>query len=263
MAGVRARVAAATRLFGAELRGLMPEFDDGSFGVIATYLYLSQYRTLHESLLREQPSGAEILDWGAGLGHFAHVQQRLGNRVTAYTLADANDPRYSEVLRRLGRRVGYAVVEGADPVRLPFPDSSFDAVVSCGVLEHVREVGGSEAGSLGEIARVLRSGGRFYCLHFPSRGSWIEFVNRRLGRAHHAYTYDRGDIRDLAAASGLQLRGHRRYGVLPKIRPAKHLGRLADNRGVVAVWYGLDEILRLLVVALAQNHYFVLEKASA
>jgi hypothetical protein len=40
--GVRARVALATREFGEMLRSLAPTFDDGTYGTVARYLYLSQ-----------------------------------------------------------------------------------------------------------------------------------------------------------------------------------------------------------------------------
>ena len=62
---------------------------------------------------------------------------------------------------------------GAD--RLPFVDESFDAVVACLVFEHIREVDSA----IGEVARVLRRGGRFsFFLNHPllqTPGSgWID-----------------------------------------------------------------------------------------
>jgi len=258
---VRQRVAEATRLLSRELRSLDHSLDDGSLRIMSTALYLRQYRAAHETVLRDFPGGAALLDWGAGIGHFAFVQQQLGQRVTTYTLKPTDYNRFNGVLRVLGKRGGFAVVEGTDPTRLPFPDASFEAVISCGVLEHVREFGGSEVGSLREIARILRSRGRFYCLHFPNRLSWIEFVNRVRGGTHHAHTYSPGDIRALASATGLRIREQSRYGLLPKIQPAARFGRWADHPAVVDGWYAADAALGLVTRAIAQNHFFVLEKA--
>jgi SAM-dependent methyltransferase len=58
---------------------------------------------------------------------------------------------------------------------LPFADGSFDAVVACLVFEHIRDVDDA----IGEVARVLRDGGRFAfflnhpLLQTPSSG-WID-----------------------------------------------------------------------------------------
>ncbi len=58
---------------------------------------------------------------------------------------------------------------------LPFATGSFDAAVACLVFEHIDDVDGA----LGEVARVLRPGGRFvFCLNHPllqTPGSgWID-----------------------------------------------------------------------------------------
>ena len=47
----------------------------------------------------------------------------------------------------------------ADETALPFPDASFDAVVSVCSLHWVNDV----AGTLGEVLRVLRPDGAFMC----------------------------------------------------------------------------------------------------
>lgn len=52
----------------------------------------------------------------------------------------------------------------ANPYRLPFPDESFDAVVSTSVFEHVA----NKAEAFSEISRVLKVGGRAFHL-FPSK----------------------------------------------------------------------------------------------
>ena len=53
----------------------------------------------------------------------------------------------------------------------------FDAVLSCGVLEHVED----PDASLDEIRRVLQPGGTFYVYKLPNRASYLEAIARRLG----------------------------------------------------------------------------------
>jgi SAM-dependent methyltransferase len=94
--------------------------------------------------------------------------------------------------------------------------ASFEAVFSVGVLEHVREFEGDEAGSLREIRRVLRPGGHFVCYHFPNQHSRVERVNGSAGRHAHLYRYTGDDVRRLCAESGLELVRLRRYAALPR-----------------------------------------------
>ena len=49
-------------------------------------------------------------------------------------------------------------IEAADLTSLPFPDATFDGVVSTNVFDHL---GGGKALALAEAFRVLKPGGRF------------------------------------------------------------------------------------------------------
>jgi 2-polyprenyl-6-hydroxyphenyl methylase/3-demethylubiquinone-9 3-methyltransferase len=89
--------------------------------------------------------GLRILDLGCGKGRFAaHLRER-GAEVIGLDLSAA----------MLGRAVGLHRVR-ASARRLPFADSTFDAVVAIEVLEHVGAVGPI----LDEARRVLKPGGR-------------------------------------------------------------------------------------------------------
>ena len=91
-----------------------------------------------------------------------------------------------------------------EPVRLPFPDASFNALASIGGREAV----GIEAASLGESARVPSPSGVFVCFHLPNHSSWIEFLGSRVpGKHHHLYRYGRYDVRRLVAAPGSPMPG--------------------------------------------------------
>jgi SAM-dependent methyltransferase len=137
----------------------------------------------------------------------------------------------------------------------------FDAVASVGVLEHVRETGGSEARSLAEIVRVLRPGGVFLCCHFPNRTSWIDFLARRVPRKHHhVYRYGRGDVTRLVKDAGLELLELRRYGLLPRMLLTRVLGPLRDSRVAANTWDAADVTLGALLSALCQNWGFAARK---
>ena len=129
--------------------------------------------------VRTTPAGsdAHILDWGGGPGFLSYLLESLGLTTTYYDIK-YDYPSYDYVLERLAAEKHFV---GDDPVTLPFPDASFDAVISCGVLEHVPDA----RGSLREINRVLKPGGLFFVYHFPNRWSWTEALAGLMGRTTH------------------------------------------------------------------------------
>ncbi len=110
-----------------------------------------------------------ILDVGTGEGQVARLASAQGSSVVV-----GIDPTANQVLEASRRAGGPRYLRsGADA--LPFADESFDAVVACLVFEHIEAV--DEA--IDEVARVLRSGGRFaFFLNHPllqTPGSgWID-----------------------------------------------------------------------------------------
>jgi SAM-dependent methyltransferase len=91
-----------------------------------------------------------VLDVGTGEGQIARALASAGAEVFGL------DPTGSQIDVAVARGGGPRyVLGGADS--LPFADGSVDAVVVCLVFEHVDALDGA----LGEVARVLRPGGRF------------------------------------------------------------------------------------------------------
>ena len=215
-----------------------------------------QYRTLYRLCRKYLPEGSRVLDWGAGNGHFSYFLQRSGYRAEGFSLLE---PRF---LRWLPDPA-YTFTQGdeRDPVTLPYADGTFDGVASVGVLEHVRETGGSEARSLAEIARVLRPGGVFVCYHFPNRTSWIDWAARRVPGMHrHDVRYTRGEIRRLAEGAGLRVVEIRRYGILPRNSGARLPRGLRTSRALARMWDAVDGALGIPLSLVAQNYGFVAVK---
>lgn len=166
-----------------------------------------------------------ILDWGCGLGQVSMLLRARGLDVTSFDY----DPTAGGVTQHPMRYFPEAQMwSSPDPVRLPFDDDSFDAVLSMGVLEHV----GDPPGSLAEVRRVLRPGGSFYVYKLPNRFSYLEWIARRAGLWYHGLDepdrlYDRREAEELLRSQGFSVQDSRLANMLPLTMPP-HRPRLHD-----------------------------------
>jgi ubiquinone/menaquinone biosynthesis C-methylase UbiE len=122
------------------------------------YCCSAVWRSASSAVARElsvQRLGRDVLEIGAGSGSVA--QQLLWDTPElAWTAIDI-DPRMTQAAAtRLSEFAG-ASVKTADATAMPFPDDSFDSVVSCLMLHHIIDWERAVA----EVARVLRPGGTF------------------------------------------------------------------------------------------------------
>lgn len=226
-----------------------PEFDLLQF---RTLVSARQYKPLYELIARYVPRASRVLDWGCGNGHASYALNALGHDVVGYTLERA--PPIAQKLPR----VAFTAGDGTGPRKLPFPDASFDAALSVGVLEHVRETGGDEVASLRELRRVLKPGGVFLCYHFPNRYSYIEALARFLpGAHHHAYRFTKAEVRSICASARFDVVESARYGALPR-NPWQSMSLgVANSHWFADLWDGLDSVGKYIAPAVLQNHYFV------
>ena len=158
--------------------------------------------------------GGRLLDWGCGYGQMTYLLGRRGFAVTPFDVGAPGAAMPDVPLCR-----GLDVVRGEEPSVLPFAPHSFDAVLSCGVLEHVEEEheSGDEERSLEEIRRVLRPQGAFFLYYLPQRWSWQEAVTRVLKLGYsHPRRYSGAEIGALLERTGYRIEKLRRANLFPR-----------------------------------------------
>src|SRR5436190_13380128 len=161
---------------------------------------MCEYKAIVRRIRTDGPG--RVLDWGCGFGQVSDLLWRAGLDVTPFDYR----PELDEGVIALERYPHLQARVTPDSRRIPFPDGAFDAVLSCGVLEHVED----PDASLEEIRRVLVPGGTFYVYKLPNGRSYLEAIARRAGLYYHgSLEHDR--LYDLAAAR--ELLGRHRFRV--------------------------------------------------
>lgn len=154
------------------------------------WYYRSLHGRLHDALLRDVggSSSPRVLDAGCGTGGLI---RRLKTSHPEWEIKGVD---LSPVACDLARRRGCDVTEGS-VTALPFPDASFDAIVSGDVLYHISE----HTEALREVYRCLRPGGIF-ALNVPAY-RWLWSYHDERVQSKHRFT--RGEVRTLLRDAGL------------------------------------------------------------
>ena len=169
------------------------------FAEIERRRYDAHYH-LKEFFAAKQGSAGRLLEVGCGIGVDSIQLARCGFDVTGVDLTE----NALTVARRYAEHAGVDVdfrlgnAEGLD-----FPDASFDAVYSFGVLHHTPDI---EA-AVGEVRRVLKPSGVAYVMLY-ARNSLVNLVHRALRLPYESpkdlkdhcpvvYTYSRAGARAL------------------------------------------------------------------
>jgi SAM-dependent methyltransferase len=120
-----------------------------------------------------------------------------------------------------------------DPIRLPYEDQTFDAVVAAGVLEHTM----MDLESLKELHRVLKVEGRLIVTFLPNRLSLNEFVARGRGLKAHRRLYGKAEALSMLRHHGFDPLLAAYHQFLPAHRGQKLLGAAwRINRHLERVW---------------------------
>jgi len=121
------------------------------YDLVARRLLRGFYRRLAADIAGTAPDGAAVLDVGTGPGV---LLVELAGRRPDLTLTGLDLS--ADMAAAANRNLGRDAVHVGDVTHLPFPDGSFDLVVSSLSLHHWDEPGAAAP----ELARVLRPGGR-------------------------------------------------------------------------------------------------------
>lgn len=113
------------------------------------------------------PQGGRALDYGCGTGRFVELARQSGFDCEGCDRFEGPWSAWVDAVPE-GARGHVSRMEGNT---IPFPDASFDLVVSNQVFEHVSPALLPQ--TLSEIARVLKPGGALLFL-FPARETWYE-----------------------------------------------------------------------------------------
>jgi SAM-dependent methyltransferase len=173
-----------------------------------------EYEAIADRIARDETG--RVLDWGCGWGQVSALLVERGVDVASFDWRP-DAPEEEVPLERFPHLTAFA---SAQPVALPYPDGAFDAVLSCGVLEHVHD----PDGSLEEIKRVLVPAGRLYVFKLPNRRSYLEAIARAMGAYHHGklpndVVYTLASARELLARHGYAIEELRLENVLPLTLP--------------------------------------------
>ncbi len=142
-------------------------------------------------------AGRRVLDVGCGFGWFElHALKRAVGRIVGTEISETD---------LIGARAGVTdsrasfMVAGATD--LPFPDASFETVVSWEVIEHIPRR--AEPQMFSEVSRVLKPGGVFYLsTPFASwRSRLLDPAWWLIGHRH----YSAAQLSELAKAHGLNV----------------------------------------------------------
>ncbi len=200
----------------------------GGSGDLEADIGLCPLQTLEPAFMKYLPREGKILEAGAGRGRWVFYLRRHGFDVvgmdiarTEIAAAKAFDPDVP--------------IEYGDVLKTGYPDRSFEAVISLGVIEHFED--GPQA-AFAEVRRILKAGGLFLVtvptqnfmrVALFNRIKSLQISYRRIKGVEmefEEYRYSRGQFEALLREAGFLI-----VDKAPDdFRPPMNMGLYADSR---------------------------------
>jgi ubiquinone/menaquinone biosynthesis C-methylase UbiE len=160
-------------------------------------------RRFHRRLLEQAgiAAGARLLEVGCGTGNLSILAKRL-NPDAEVTGIDPDPKALARAHRKAQRRGVVVRFDVAYSEQLPFPDASFDRVLSALMLHHLDS--SAKVPALREVCRVLKPGGSLHLADFDAgdHARGLHGVLASLLHARHAPVV-RSKVLDLMQDAGL------------------------------------------------------------
>jgi ubiquinone/menaquinone biosynthesis C-methylase UbiE len=139
----------------------------------------------HAAVIRHR-----ILDFGCGDGFFTQI-------TFGKDLIDAGLDIPGSRLSEAEKHSGYKTIVSYDGLHIPFPDNTFQTIITNSVLEHVQDL----SSSLRELHRVLSPGGyvlatvmtgnwNTYLIGAKILGKWYQTFLKRLQQHHYLLSFE-------------------------------------------------------------------------
>ncbi len=162
---------------------------------------------------KESLKDKTFLDAGCGTGLFTKVAVQRGATITAIDIA----PKLVELTKKKNPTV--TGIE-ASLLELPFPDNSFDYVISSDVIEHTTD----PYAATKELIRVLKPNGKI-CITVPNRTFW--FFSVKIANTFKLRNYQGFEnwvhykkYRNFLIANNIQINSYKGIHLFPFLVPS-------------------------------------------
>ena len=200
-------------------RGNVDRFDRWSGSYERHYLQRLVFEPVQAAVLElaaaEVPQPAAILAVGCGTGRLLRsAEQRFPSAALEGIDAAAGMVRHAQAVLPARSRIRFQV---ATAERLPFANGQFDLVFSTMTFHHWDD----QRGSISEVARVLKPGGRWLLADFVADG-FMRYVRRALRLKQFP---ERGQLEAMLRPAGLRVMDERKVRGLRGQVPVLAIGR--------------------------------------